>query len=200
MIYQDSSGKYTFAERAADLVSRMTLQEKASQLGDSAAAIPRLGVEAYRYWSEALHGVARSGYATSFPTSYSIAQTWNRDLVQEMTKIMSDEARAYNLEVGKGLSYWSPTINMSRDPRWGRAEETYGEDPYLSTAIGSSFVKGLEGDGEDDTYLKAIATIKHYALNNTEKFRHNGSSDIDDATLREYYTRAFKGVVACTRS
>ena len=102
MIYQDSSGKYTFAERAADLVSRMTLQEKASQLGDSAAAIPRLGVEAYRYWSEALHGVARSGYATSFPTSYSIAQTWNRDLVQEMTKIMSDEARAYNLEVGKG--------------------------------------------------------------------------------------------------
>lgn len=195
MIYQDSSGKYTFAERAADLVSRMTLQEKASQLGDSAAAIPRLGVEAYRYWSEALHGVARSGYATSFPTSYSIAQTWNRDLVQEMTKIMSDEARAYNLEVGKGLSYWSPTINMSRDPRWGRAEETYGEDPYLSTAIGSSFVKGLEGDGEDDTYLKAIATIKHYALNNTEKFRHNGSSDIGDATLREYYTRAFKGVV-----
>ena len=119
MIYQDSSGKYTFAERAADLVSRMTLQEKASQLGDSAAAIPRLGVEAYRYWSEALHGVARSGYATSFPTSYSIAQTWNRDLVQEMTKIMSDEARAYNLEVGKGLSYWSPTINMSRD----RSEE-----------------------------------------------------------------------------
>lgn len=198
MIYQDSSGKYTFAERAADLVSRMTLQEKASQLGDSAAAIPRLGVNAYRYWSEGLHGVARSGYATSFPTGYGIAQTWNRELVQEMMTITSDEARAYNNEIGKGLSYWSPTINMSRDPRWGRAEETYGEDPYLTTQIGDSFVKGLEGTDEDTDYLKAIATIKHYALNNTERFRHNGSSDIDDATLREYYTRAYKGIVRDT--
>lgn len=186
---------YSFAERAADLVSRMTLQEKASQLGDSASAIPRLGVAEYRYWSEGLHGVARSGYATSFPTAYGIAQTWNRDLVQEIMTITSDEARAYNNEIGKGLSYWSPTINMSRDPRWGRAEETYGEDPYLTTQIGASFVRGLEGTDEDTPYLKAIATVKHYALNNTERFRHNGSSDIDDATLREYYTRAYKGIV-----
>ncbi|MGI6264271.1 MAG: glycoside hydrolase family 3 C-terminal domain-containing protein [Acutalibacteraceae bacterium] len=192
-IYMDTS--YTFAERAADLVSRMTLEEKSQQLGDSAGAVPRLGVVAYRYWSEGLHGVARSGYATSFPTAYGIAQTWNRDLVQEIMTITSDEARAYNNQIGKGLSYWSPTINMSRDPRWGRAEETYGEDPYLATQIGASFVRGLEGTDEDTPYLKAIATIKHYALNNTERFRHNGSSDIDDATLREYYTRAYKGIV-----
>lgn len=192
-VYMDTS--YSFAERAADLVSRMTLDEKASQLGDSAAAIPRLGVEAYKWWSEGLHGVARSGYATSFPTAYGIAQTWNRDLVQEIMTITSDEARAYSNEIGKGLSYWSPTINMSRDPRWGRAEETYGEDPYLTTQIGASFTRGLEGTDEDTKYLKAIATIKHYALNNTERFRHSGSSDIDDATLREYYTRAYRDIV-----
>lgn len=192
-IYLDTS--YTFEERAADLVSKMTLTEKASQLGNQSAAIPRLGVKEYNYWSEALHGVARSGYATSFPTGYGIAQTWNRDLVEEIMTITSDEARAYNNQIGKGLSYWSPTINMSRDPRWGRAEETYGEDPYLTTQIGASFVRGLEGTDEDTPYLKAIATIKHYALNNTERFRHTGSSDIDDATLREYYTRAYKDIV-----
>lgn len=192
-VYLDTG--YSFAERAADLVSRMTLAEKVSQLGNNAPAIPRLGITAYDYWSEGLHGVARSGYATSFPTAYGIAQTWNPDLVQEIVTITSDEARAYNNQTGKGLSYWSPTINMSRDPRWGRAEETYGEDPYLATQIGAGFVRGLEGTDEDTGYLKAIATIKHYALNNTEQFRHNGSSDIDDATLREYYTRAYKDIV-----
>lgn len=195
-IYLDTS--YTFAERAADLVSRMTLTEKASQLGNQSAAIPRLGVKEYNYWSEALHGVARSGEATVFPTGYGIAQTWNRDLVQQMMDVTSDEARAYNNEKGKGLSYWSPTINMSRDPRWGRTEETYGEDPYLTTEIGSSFVKGLEGTDEETPYLKAIATVKHYAANNSEYNRHNGSSNMDDRTLREYYTRAFKGVVQNT--
>ena len=192
-VYMDTS--YTFAERAADLVSRMTLEEKASQLGNGASAIPRLGVAAYDYWSEALHGVARSGEATVFPTGYGIAQSWNRDLVQQIMEATSDEARAYNNEKGKGLSYWSPTINMSRDPRWGRTEETYGEDPFLTTEIGSSFVKGLEGTDEDTPYLKAIATVKHYAANNSEFNRHNGSSNMDDRTLREYYTRAFKGVV-----
>ena len=195
-VYMDTS--YTFAERAADLVSRMTLEEKASQLGNQAAAIPRLGVSAYDYWSEALHGVARSGEATSFPTGYGIAQSWNRDLVQDIMEATSDEARAYNNEEGKGLSYWSPTINMSRDPRWGRTEETYGEDPFLTTEIGSSFVKGLEGADDDTPYLKAIATIKHYAANNSEFNRHDGSSNMDDRTLREYYTRAFKGVVQNT--
>lgn len=190
--YLDTS--LSFEERAADLVSRMTLEEKQSQLkARTAAAIPRLGVRAYDWWSEALHGVARSGEATSFPTGLGIASTWDRELVQEMMDITSDEARAYTNEKGKGLSYWSPTINMARDPRWGRAEETYGEDPYLSAQIGNSFVRGLQGD--DDTYLKSIATIKHFALNNSEFNRHNGDSQIDERTLREYYTKAFKDVI-----
>ncbi len=195
-IYMDTS--YTFAERAADLVSRMTLQEKASQLGNESAEIPRLGVAKYNYWSEGLHGVARSGEATSFPTSYGIAASWNRDLVQRITEVTADEARAYNNEQGKGLSYWSPTINMSRDPRWGRAEESYGEDPFLTTEIGSAFAKGLEGTDEDTKYLKVIATIKHYAANNSEFNRHWGNSAVDERALREYYTRAFKGVIQNT--
>ena len=192
--YLDTS--LSFEERAADLVSRMTLEEKASQLGNSAAAIPRLGVKGYQYWNEALHGVARSGEATSFPTGLGMATTWNRELVTKITSATSDEARAYNNKKGKELVYWSPTINMSRDPRWGRAEETYGEDPYLTAQIGSSFVNGLQGD--DERYLKAVATIKHYAANNSEFNRHNGNSEMEDRTLREYYTKAFKDVIAAT--
>ncbi len=110
-----------------------------------------------------------------------------------MMDATSDEARAYTNEKGKGLSYWSPTINMARDPRWGRAEETYGEDPYLSAQIGNSFVEGLQGD--DEKYLKSIATVKHFALNNSEFNRHNGDSQTDERTLREYYTKAFKDVI-----
>lgn len=190
--YQDTS--LSFEERAADLVSRMTLEEKQSQLrARTAPEIPRLGVRKYDWWSEALHGVARSGEATSFPTGLGIASSWNRELVKEMMDITSDEARAYANEKGKGLSYWSPTINMARDPRWGRAEETYGEDPYLSAQIGNSFVEGLQGN--DDKYLKSIATIKHFALNNSEFNRHDGDSQTDERTLREYYTKAFKDVV-----
>lgn len=194
--YQDTS--LSFEERAADLVSRMTLEEKQSQLkARTAAAIPRLGVRQYDWWSEALHGVARSGEATSFPTGLGIASSWNRDLVEQMMDVTSDEARAYTNTHGKGLSYWSPTINMARDPRWGRAEETYGEDPYLAGQIGERFVRGMqEGDeGKDDHYLKSIATVKHFALNNSEFNRHNGNSETDERTLREYYTKAFKDII-----
>ena len=190
--YQDTS--LSFEERAADLVSRMTLEEKQSQLkARTAAAIPRLGIREYDWWSEGLHGVARSGEATSFPTGLGIASTWDRDLVNQMMDATSDEARAYTNEKGKGLSYWSPTINMARDPRWGRAEESYGEDPYLSAQIGNSFVEGLQGD--DEKYLKSIATVKHFALNNSEFNRHDGDSQTDERTLREYYTKAFKDVI-----
>lgn len=178
-------------------MSRMTLEEKAQQtITSSAAAIPRLGVSQYNYWSEGLHGVARSGNATSFPHGLGIASTWNTDLVQEMGDAISDEARGYSNETGKGLSYWSPTINLARDPRWGRAEEGYGEDQFLTTAIAESYVNGMQGD--DDTYLKTIATLKHFVANNSEYNRHTGSSDVDERDLREYYSYTFKNVVENT--
>lgn len=185
----------SFAERAAELVSRMTLEEKRTQLDHKAEAIPRLGVAAYDYWSEGLHGVARSGEATVFPTAIGLATSWNEDLINQVAAATSDEARAYANEKGKGLSYWSPTINLARDPRWGRAEETYGEDPFLTTRMGAAFVKGLEGTEEDSRYLKTIATIKHFAANNSENNRHTGSSNMDERTLREYYTRTFQRIV-----
>lgn len=189
----------SFAERAAELVSRMTLEEKRMQMDHKADAIPRLGVPAYDYWSEGLHGVARSGYATVFPTAIGMATSWNTDLVERIAEVTANEARAYNNEKGKGLSYWSPTINLARDPRWGRAEETYGEDPFLTAELGKAFVRGLEGSGENTPYIKAIATIKHFAANNSENNRHTGSANMDERTLREYYTRTFQRIVECTK-
>lgn len=186
----------SFEERAADLVSRMTLEEKIGQLGNNAGTIARLGVSAYNYWSEGLHGVARSGEATSFPYSIALAASWDPALTEEITTAIGDEARGYANGKGKGLSYWSPTINMARDPRWGRNQESYGEDPYLTTAIGAAFVNGLQGD--DPTYLKTIATIKHYAANNREQGRNSTSSNMEDTVLREYYTRAFRGIARTT--
>ncbi|MFR5439609.1 MAG: glycoside hydrolase family 3 N-terminal domain-containing protein, partial [Monoglobus pectinilyticus] len=146
-IYLDTN--YTFEERAADLVSRMTLQEKVSQIGYKASEIPRLGVSSYNYWREALHGVARQGKATSFPSPLSMSNTWNRDLVFQVADATSTEARAKNPNTD--LSYWSPTVNMARDPRWGRNEESYGEDPYLTGQLGIQFVNGMQGD--DEKYL-----------------------------------------------
>jgi len=198
--YLDDSGRYSFDERAADLVSRMTLGEKLQQFRATTsepaqAAVPRLGVEGYRYWNEALHGVARVGEATTFPTGLGIGATWNRDLVRDMADAVSSEARALwnDPSRGLGLTYWSPTINMARDPRWGRAEENYGEDPYLTGQLAGGFVDGMQGD--DDTYLKTVATVKHFAANNHENDRHSDSSDIDEKTLREYYLPAFQETV-----
>ena len=191
--YLDSN--LTAEERALDLVSRMTSEEKYAQLrARTAPAISRLGVKAYDWWSEGLHGVARDGKATSFPTGLGMAATWDPDMVKNIAGVISDEAREkYNSgRNDHGLNYWSPTINMARDPRWGRTEETYGEDPYLTAQIAEGFIEGLQGEG--DTY-KTIATAKHFLGNNSEQNRHNGSSNIDERDLREYYTRAFKDVV-----
>lgn len=187
--YKDTS--LTFEERAADLVSRMTLAEKVSQIvANSASEISRLGVSSYNYWKEGLHGVARQGSATCFPTSLSMSNTWDRDLIFRIGDITSTEARGKNNKTN--LSYWSPTINMARDPRWGRNEESYGEDPFLTSEIGTEFVDGMQGT--DATYLKTIATLKHFAANNNEGERQTGSSEMTEKTLREYYTRAFKDI------
>lgn len=187
--YQDTS--LSFEERAADLVARMTLEEKVSQTGRSAPAIKRLGVSAYNYWREGIHGVARQGKATSFPSSLAMSNTWDRQLVYEASDITSTEARGKNNNYD--LSYWNPTINLARDPRWGRNEESYGEDPYLTSEIGAKSVEGMQG--EDAKYLKTIATLKHFAANNCEGERQTGTSVMTEKTFREYYTRTFKDIV-----
>lgn len=215
--YQDKS--LPASVRAADLVSRMTLAEKSQQLNAQtqtagsgiAPAIPRLGVKAYGYWNEALHGVARSGAAnlnqggtaTDFPTGIALASSWNRDLVRRAADTVSTEARAFTNFVNpayavtnKGLTYWSPTINMLRDPRWGRGEETYGEDPYLTGQIGGQFTDGMQGDpAKNGGYLKTVVTPKHYLANNSETNRHIGSATITEAEEREYYTPAFATLI-----
>ena len=187
--YQDTS--LSFEDRAADLVARMTLEEKVSQTGRSAPAIKRLGVSAYNYWREGIHGVARQGKATSFPSSLAMSNTWDRQLVYEASDITSTEARGKNNKYD--LSYWNPTINLARDPRWGRNEESYGEDPYLTSEIGAKSVEGMQG--EDAKYLKTIATLKHFAANNCEGERQTGTSVMTEKTFREYYTRTFKDIV-----
>ncbi len=187
--YLDTS--LSFEERAADLVSRMTLEEKVAQLGHGAAEIKRLGISKYNYWREGLHGVARQGKATSFPSSLSMSNTWDRNLIFRAADITSTEARGKNAK--RDLSYWSPTINMARDPRWGRNDESYGEDPYLTAEYGNNFVSGMQGD--DSKYLKTIATIKHFIANNCENERQGGTSVMDEQTLRDYYGRAFQDVV-----
>ena len=186
--YQDES--LSFEERAADLVSRMTLEEKVAQLGYTAPAIPRLGVSGYNYWKECLHGVARQGKATNFPAPLALSNTWNRDLVYKVADITSTEARGKNNKTN--LSYYTPTINMARDPRWGRNEETYGEDPYLTGQLGGEFVKGMQGN--DDKYVKIIATIKHFAANNNEAYRRGGSSIMNEYNFRNYYLKPFENV------
>lgn len=183
----------SFHERAKDLVSRLTLEEKINQVGHQTLDITRLGVKGYNYWSEAIHGVARSGVATSFPVSKAMSSTWDLELIYDCAVAISDEARVYNNTKGKGLIYWCPTINMSRDPRWGRDEENYGEDPYLTGMIAVEYIKGMQGD--EPKYYKTIATAKHFAANNYEKGRHNTSSDMDDRNLREYYLPAFEMAV-----
>ncbi|MBM7654927.1 glycoside hydrolase family 3 C-terminal domain-containing protein [Neobacillus cucumis] len=211
-IYLDKS--YSFQERAADLISRMTLEEKASQMNSSSApAIPRLGVKAYGWWNEALHGVARTQYnptgnatllnnTTSYPIDLSLGSTWDPQLMYDEATKISDEAREVAPENTQELDYWSPTINLARDPRWGRNDESYGEDPFLTTQIASQFVNGMEGKDmngkllpESDGYLKTVTTIKHYVGNNSEVNRLNGSSNIDERSLREYFSAPFKGVV-----
>ena len=218
---------YSFAERAADLVSRMTLTEKVAQLQtNNAPAIPRLGVQQYTYWSEGQHGVNTLGadtdnggtndgvHATSFPVNFASTMTWDPQLTYQETSAISDEARGFldkslwgsaqnNLGPSAAdygsLTFWAPNVNMDRDPLWGRTNESFGEDPYLTSTMADAFVDGYQGEtmtGQPETpYLKVAATAKHYALNNVEDSRHTGSSNATDANIRDYYTKQFASLV-----
>jgi beta-glucosidase len=179
-------------DRVRDLISQMTFEEKIRQLQHMAPAISRLNIRAYNYWNEGLHGVLAVG-ATSFPQAIALASAWDPDLLREVASAIADEARGFNISKRKGLTYWSPVINMLRDPRWGRYDESYSEDPYLMSRMGVAFVRGLQGD--HPKYLKAVATPKHYAGNNSEYNRHTGSSEIDEQQLHEYYLPAFEATV-----
>lgn len=190
-------------KRLDDLISKLTLEEKVAQMINSAPAIPRLGIPAYDWWNEALHGIARSPYnTTSFPQAIGLAATWDREAVHQMAVYVSDEGRAvYNEAVRedksgrfKGLTFWSPNINIFRDPRWGRGQETYGEDPYLTGEIGSAFVKGIQGN--DPEYLKASACAKHYAVHSGPEWnRHVFDAYVSDRDLWETYLPAFEKLV-----
>jgi beta-glucosidase len=189
---------YSFKERAADLVSRMNPEEKQSQLGNTMPPIPRLGIKKYDVWGEALHGVMgrnnNSGMtATSFPNSVAVGSTWDPELIKRETSVIADEARGFNHDLIFTLTYWSPVIEPTRDPRWGRTAETFGEDPFLVSQIGGGFVRGLMGD--DPTYLKAVPCGKHYFANNTEFNRHTGSADMDDRDMREFYLFPYKTLI-----
>lgn len=197
--YQDTS--LSFEERAKDLVSRMTLEEKASQTVFNAPAIERLGIPAYNWWNEALHGVARAGTATVFPQAIALAATFDEDLIDCVAQAISDEGRAkYHMQVKKGdrdiykgLTFWSPNVNIFRDPRWGRGHETYGEDPYLTSRLGIRFIHGLQGDGH---YLKSAACAKHFAVHSgPEDVRHSFDAQVNQRDLWETYLPAFKACV-----
>ncbi|HEV3173339.1 MAG TPA: glycoside hydrolase family 3 C-terminal domain-containing protein [Actinocrinis sp.] len=224
-IYLDTH--YSFQARAADLVSRMTLPEKVAQLStNSAPAIPRLGVQQYTYWSEGQHGVNTLGAnqdnggnggppkATSFPTNFASTMTWDPSLVYQETTAISDEVRGFldkslfgtgqnNLGPSASdygsLTFWAPTVNLDRDPLWGRTDEAFGEDPYLVGQMAGAFVDGYEGNtlsGQSRTgYLKVASTAKHYALNNTEDNRTGISSNVSDTDLRDYYTKQFASLI-----
>ncbi|SEN36869.1 glycoside hydrolase family 3 C-terminal domain-containing protein [Actinacidiphila rubida] len=224
-IYRDTH--YSFQERAADLVSRMTLQEKVQQLStNSGPAIPRLGVQQYTYWSEGQHGVNSLGadqhnggvqggvHATGFPTNFASSMSWDRNLMYQESTAISDEARGFvdkslfdkgqnNLGPSAddygSLTYWAPTVNLDRDPRWGRTDEAFGEDPYFVGQMAGQFVDGYQGNNQDGSsqtgYLKVAATAKHYALNNVEDNRTGISSDATDTDLRDYYTAQFRSLI-----
>ncbi|HEY0758197.1 MAG TPA: glycoside hydrolase family 3 C-terminal domain-containing protein [Acidisarcina sp.] len=190
------------AERVADLVSRMTLEEKISQMQDEAVAIPRLGIPRYGWWNEGLHGVAFSGYATNFPQAIGLAATWDTDLVHRVAGVISTEARAkYNAAIALdnhrrffGLSFWSPNVNIFRDPRWGRGQETYGEDPFLTSRIAVAFVTGMQGD--DPRYLKVVSTPKHFAVHSgPEPTRHRVNIDVSPHDLEDTYLPAFRAAI-----
>ncbi|MFC0435160.1 glycoside hydrolase family 3 C-terminal domain-containing protein [Kutzneria buriramensis] len=224
-VYKDTH--YSFAERAADLVSRMTLEEKVRQLStNSAPAIPRLGVQQYTYWSEGQHGINRLGaatnpntppdqvHATSFPTNFASSMAWDPSLEYQETTAISDEIRGFldkslwgvspnnigpDVNDYGSLTYWAPTVNMDRDPRWGRTDEAFGEDPYLVGQIAGAFVNGYQGNKQNgqsgNGYLKVAATAKHYALNDVELNRTGISSDASDADIRDYYTAQFRSLI-----
>jgi beta-glucosidase len=188
-------------DRIHDLLSQMTLEEKASQMQDVSVAIPRLGVPGYNWWNEALHGVARRGIATVFPQAIALGATWDTELLQQVGDTIATEGRAkFNESPTQdkkryfGLTYWSPNINIFRDPRWGRGQETYGEDPYLTGRLGTAFVLGVQGD--DPKYLKALATPKHFAVHSgPEPLRHGFNVNVSPYDLEDTYLPAFRMAV-----
>jgi beta-glucosidase len=189
-------------QRVDDLIARMTLEEKVSQMRDHAPAIQRLGVPKYDWWNEGLHGVAFAGYATNFPQVIGMAATWDSSLVHRMGETISTEARAkYNQamredhhEMFFGLTFWAPNINIFRDPRWGRGQETYGEDPFLTGRMGVAFVAGMQGN--DPKYLKLVSTPKHYAVHSgPEPLRHQFNVDVSPHDLEDTYLPAFRATI-----
>ena len=202
-IFRDSSKP--IEERIADLLAKMTLEEKISQIIHTARAIERLGIPEYNWWNECLHGVARNGRATVFPQAIGLAATFDENLLKRIAEAAAEEGRAkYNIarrtnpgggtKQYQGLTFWTPNINIFRDPRWGRGQETYGEDPFLSARLGTAFVKGLQGD--DPKHMKAAACAKHFAVHSgPEKDRHHFDAVVSEKDLRETYLPAFKALV-----
>ncbi len=191
-----------YKEQAKELVSQLTLHEKALQLQNWAPAVERLGIPAYNYWNEALHGVARAGVATVFPQAITTAAAFDEDLMEELGDVISTEGRAkYNNQIShndtdiyKGLTFWSPNVNIFRDPRWGRGHETYGEDPYLTSRLGVRFIKGLQG--HDEKYMKAAGCAKHFAVHSgPEDQRHYFNAEASAQDMRETYLPAFEACV-----
>ena len=197
-VYMNTS--YSFEERAVDLVSRLTLEEKQALLGNNMAAVPRLGIKQYNVWSEALHGVLSGANAsvglqgpTSFPGSVALGSSWDPDLLELEASVIADEARAIFQTGTKGLTFWSPVVEPIRDPRWGRTGESYGEDPFLAAVMSSGFVRGMMGN--DPLYIKAVPCAKHYFANNSEFDRHVGSSNMDSRDMREFYLYPYKELI-----
>jgi beta-glucosidase len=190
-------------ERAQDLISNMTLEEKAAQLGNTAPAIPRLGIPEYNWWNEGLHGVARADVATVFPQAIGMAASWDVPLMKKVANVLGTEFRAKYVEKVhpnggtdwyRGLTVWSPNINIFRDPRWGRGQETYGEDPFLTSRLGVAFVTELQGS--DPKYLKTIATPKHFAVHSgPESTRHTADVHVSRHDLEDTYLPAFRATV-----
>ena len=192
----------SFRQKAKELVAQMTLDEKVSQTTNWAKAVDRLGIKAYNWWNEALHGVARAGVATVFPQAITSAGSFDEDLLEKIADVISTEGRAkYNeqqkyddTDIYKGLTFWSPNINIFRDPRWGRGHETFGEDPYLTSRLGARFVEGIQG--HDEKYMKAAACAKHFAVHSgPEDIRHSFNAVVSDIDLWETYLPAFKVLV-----
>ena len=186
---------------AHELVSKMTIEERASQLKFDAPPVERLGVPAYNWWNEALHGVARAGRATMYPQPVAMASMFDPEMIRKIGDVVATEARAkYNeaskhgdRDIYKGLTFWSPNINLFRDPRWGRGQETYSEDPYLTARLGVAYIKGLQGDGK---YLKVAACAKHYAVHSgPEAIRHEFDAEVSQKDLWETYLPAFEAAV-----
>ena len=192
-----------FTRQAKELVSQMTLEERAAMMRYDSPAIPRLGIPSYNWWNEALHGVARAGRATVFPQAIAMAAAFDRETVRQMGRIIAEEGRAkYNdniaqgdREIYKGLTFWSPNVNIFRDPRWGRGHETYGEDPYLAAELGKSFVETLQ-EKDENGYMKAAACAKHFAVHSgPETLRHEFNAEVSQKDLWETYLYAFEELV-----